>query len=94
MHPITLHLPVKDHGNECGLQGRTKPLPRVKQTSVQKRILWVFSFFFFSWGIVGLFLFSFIPLPNLLQRESYPPGRLSMALSGRYAVPTDACELT
>lgn len=94
MHPITPHLPVKDHGNECGLQGRTEPLPRVKQTSVQKKNFVGFSFFFFSWGIVGLFLFSFIPLPTLLQRESYPPGRLSLARSGGYTVPTDACELT
>lgn len=90
MHPITLHLPVKDHGNECGLQGRTKPLPRVKQTSVQKRILWVFPFSSFLEALWGCFFFSFIPLPNLLQRESYPLGRLSLARSGGYTVPTDA----
>lgn len=61
MHPITLHLPVKDHGNECGLQGRTKPLPRVKQTSVQKRILWVFPFSSFLEALWGCFFSLLFP---------------------------------
>lgn len=55
MRPITLHLPVKDHGNECGLQGRTKPFPRVKQTSIQKRILWVFPLSSFLLALLGCF---------------------------------------
>lgn len=62
MHPITLHLPVKDHGNECGLQGRTKPLPRVKQTSVQKKnFVGFFPFSSFLEALWGCFFSLLFP---------------------------------
>lgn len=81
MHPITLHLPVKDHCNECMLQAvfLSKTNHRV-----QKRIM---CFFFF----LALFDF-FFPL-ILLHQESGSPGMVSTA-SSEYTDPAGARELT
>lgn len=82
MHLITRHLPVKEHRNECMLQGMTRPFPQVKQTAGYTRRMMAF------WHCLDALGWVF---KTVLHEQLGFPGFMSIA-SSEHAKPATAKE--